>query len=464
MTASTPERRLAEFVAGVELGVLSDEQQDWLKVSLLDSFVAAIASARSPIAATVHQRLARWQGAPEASTWLADLRLPAPSAALNNATLLHARDLDAVHDDAIVHPFTASLPAAFAVVEERGGTGAELLTAVLAGAEVHVRLGLASTVYKGLILTAVLGTFSAGAAAARGLGLGVDATHHSLGLCYSQAAGNRQAFVESVDATKFQPGFSARNGVTAASFAADGLTGPQEFLIGQCGYFEVYFEGDTPDLDALTRDLGSRFALWQVSRKPYPTCRGAHAPVDALLELSRTHGFGADDVTEVVVRVPDTSLMRLIGRPWSNERASAVDAQYSIPYSIASALASGGFTVRDLDDDVIASPRIADLSRLVTVEATIATASSKALTPVEVTVVLRDGARVSAHREHSLGHPALPIGPAAVVEKLHANVAAVSGDDVQAARLVDAVMTLDSHGDLDELGRLLRSVAQIAHP
>jgi 2-methylcitrate dehydratase PrpD len=77
-------------------------------------------------------------------------------------------DFDDTHDFAVLHSGVSVIPSALALAEKEGASGKDLLTAVIAGYDVHSRLGFAAKVAPGISgwhYTSVFGVF--GAAAAR---------------------------------------------------------------------------------------------------------------------------------------------------------------------------------------------------------------------------------------------------------------------------------------------------------
>src|SRR5262245_9012872 len=72
-------------------------------------------------------------------------RVHAPAAALVNGALAHAFEMDNLTWPSTgVHPGATLLASSLAVAQERGMGGRELLTAVVAGAEVMIRIGRAT--------------------------------------------------------------------------------------------------------------------------------------------------------------------------------------------------------------------------------------------------------------------------------------------------------------------------------
>ena len=82
----------------------------------------------------------------------------ARNAALINGTAGHAIELDDAHDESLSHPGCVVIPAALAVAEAEGATGAELLAAVVAGYEAQGRIGAALS---GLLIKQGISPYSA---------------------------------------------------------------------------------------------------------------------------------------------------------------------------------------------------------------------------------------------------------------------------------------------------------------
>ena len=72
-------------------------------------------------------------------------RLALRDAVLMNGILIHGLDFDDTHLESIIHPTATSLPVALSLGEALGTSGADLLTAFLAGVETSIRTGGAVT-------------------------------------------------------------------------------------------------------------------------------------------------------------------------------------------------------------------------------------------------------------------------------------------------------------------------------
>jgi 2-methylcitrate dehydratase PrpD len=242
-----------------------------------------------------------------------------------------------------------------------------VLAAIVAGYEVTCRLALAlpagAHYQRGFHPTATCGTFGAAAAAARVFRLDAGGVADAFGIALSQAAGSLQFLANGAWTKRFQVGWAAASGVVAATLAREGYRGAAESLEGQHGFLTTY--APEPDPARALLDLGTSFELMATAVKPYPSCRYGHAGIDAALALRAEHGWRPDEIKRVILGLPEAGML-LIGS--QSERKfnprNVVDAQFSGPFVIAAALATGAMhwdTYRKLDDPEVCSllPRIA---------------------------------------------------------------------------------------------------------
>src|SRR5207248_10422225 len=113
------------------------------------------------------------------------------------------------------------------------------------------------------------GVFGATIAAARLLKLDRDTTVSALGLAGAQASGLMEMYGPSMQ-KRFNPGPSARNGVTAAVMAQLGFTGAATIFDGERSFCRAF--SDHFDVGELTKDLGKDFPVF-MEFKPYSCAR-----------------------------------------------------------------------------------------------------------------------------------------------------------------------------------------------
>jgi 2-methylcitrate dehydratase PrpD len=339
-----PARALAEHVCGVSFAMLPETTRIATRHDILDTFGCLLGGSGAPGIAELDRVLGKWGGADESQVMLWRRRLPAPQAALMNASMAHALDFDDTLDHGgSIHPGASVLGASLAVSDMLGGvSGQSLMLAVALGLDISCRVALASTLDRGWHRTAAMGVFGAAAAAGKLLGLTVEQMVHAFGIAFSQAAGNRQCIVDGALTKRLQAGQAASSGVLAATLAREGFTGANNIFLGRFGFFELY-QPNGYDAASLTDGLGACFAGEQLSFKPYPCGRPQHAILDAAI-AARTQ-LDLTDPTSIAgigVSVDAATLAdQFNGAAHKRRPTQIVEAQFALPFLIAAALTHG---------------------------------------------------------------------------------------------------------------------------
>lgn len=224
-------------------------------------------------------------------------------AAMIHAAASHYVEQDDVHNGSVFHPATVIFPPALALAQQLGKSGRDLLTAVVAGYEVGIRVGefLGRSHYRIFHTTGTAGAL--GAAAASGVLLGLDAEQmlHAFGSAGTQAAGLWEFLRDAADSKQLHTARAACNGLTAAALAAEGFTGARHILEGPQG-MAAGMSSDA-DPEKLVDRLGSRWALAETSFKYHASCRHTHPAADALLQAMQANGLRYEDIAAVTARV-----------------------------------------------------------------------------------------------------------------------------------------------------------------
>jgi 2-methylcitrate dehydratase PrpD len=378
---------------------------------------------------------------------------PAGAAFLNGA-LAHSLDFDDTHAAASLHPGAPVIPAALAAGEMAGASGADVLAAIIAGYEITCRVALALPAgdhyNRGFHPTATCGAFGAAGAAARVFGLDAAQIAGAMGTVLSQAAGSLQFLANGAWTKRFQVGWSAMNGLAAATLVREGFHGASEALEGRHGFMHAYAPNPTPA--RAVQQLGTVFELMQTAVKPYPSCRYGHAGVDAALSLRAEHGLRAEEIETITLGLPKAGML-LIGEPAAKKAdpRNVVDGQFSGPFVVASALATGAMgwdSYQHLQDDTVRAlmskttcvmdPEIeaefpANMSGKVTIQARGQVFAKKVVVPK--------------------GEPSNFLTEAELRAKFAGLTDAVLGVE-RSARLADAVLGIDTTADIASLMRL----------
>ena len=352
---------LSEFTAGLTLGRLPAEVAErarFLVLDLIGNIVRARAEAESTNSLLAGVR-ALGLGGGNAGVFGDAARYAPAGAALLNGALGHSLDFDDTHAAGCLHPGVTAIAAALAAGEMAGAAGADVLAGIVAGYEVSCRLALALPAgehyARGFHPSATCGAFGATAAAARAFRLPAETVESAFGIALSQTAGSLEFLVNGAWTKRFQVGWSAMNGLAAACFAREGFKGAAEAFEGPHGFLRAYAPSPAPA--RATERLGEVYELMATAVKPYPSCRFGHAGIDAALALRAEHGLRPEEIEAVTLGLSKAG-MRLIGEPAEKKAdpRNVVDGQFSGPFVIAVALATGGMgwdSYRLLEDPTV---------------------------------------------------------------------------------------------------------------
>ena len=345
--------RLVTYISETDYNSLPKEVIGETKKFILDTIGVGLAGAREPGCKEVVDLVKKWSPNNTGSTiiYYRDKVSP-PEAAFANSVVMHALDFDDTLDSSAIHAHVSSIPAALAIAENKGKvSGKEFITAVILGVDITCRIASAILTPLSWIRTATCGSFGAAAAAAKILNGGEKEIVHTFGIVYSQTAGNAQCLIDGGLVKRMQPGFSARSAVLSAALASQGVTGATNVFMGEYGFFKLYERGKVKE-EKVVENLGDHFGVMDLSIKPYPCCRMTHASIDAALELYNAQHIDLEDIAEIVVYV-SKMVSDMVGGPFTIRSNPQVDAQFSIPYTVAVALKKGKVFLSDFTSDTI---------------------------------------------------------------------------------------------------------------
>lgn len=269
-------------------------------------------------------------------------------------------EMDDVDKQALLHPGPAIMAATLALAIDKSACGDEILDAVVRGYEATIRLGRAvgRNHYALWHNTGTCSAIGASAACASLLRLDTAATAHALALAVSQAAGLWQTRHEPASMGKqLHCSVAARAGLDAARLAAAGFKGPLSILEGPQGFFAAMCPGANP---AAIMTEAAVWCIHDVSFKPWPACRHAHAAIDAALALRETPHLlenGGDIIVETYRDALD-----FCDKP---DPETVIEAKFSLQHSVAAALLRGGPALEDFSLTAIADDKIVALRRRV---------------------------------------------------------------------------------------------------
>jgi 2-methylcitrate dehydratase PrpD len=456
---ATISARLADYAAGLRYEDLPTDVRELAHLVLLDTLGCALAGSTTDEVIKIRQAMtAANAGAGDTILWGTSEKLPLPFAVLVNGAAVHAREMDDFGGCA--HSGSVVIPAALGTAAREGACGRELLTAIVVGYDIAKRVmdgggGYLAFKEVGWHSTSTCGGFGAAVAAGRLLGLDAKRLQWAIGYAGSNAGGTWAFIPEGAMSKRVHPGFASQTGVISAYLAASDVTAPESIFEAEWGgYYPTYVPGKaTPE--RATEDLGTDFRIRQVGCKPYAACRGIHSSIDAVLAMRNTHHVKPSDVVKVIVRGSRTHVKQL----GKQAVQTALDAQMSLPYSIAVALETGGAMLDQYSAEALGRSSVLTLAQRVTVvhEPSVPDGAEP-----YVDIELKNGERLSERVMVARGDHANPLSEAEIVSKFRVT-AGQAFDAAHVARIEKAVREIaksDNVRTLDELMRPTLAKAQ----
>ncbi len=426
--------------------IVRPEAVDFAVSMVLDTLTVAIAGSRleADVVRAVGTTMTRLSGEGPAAAFPIGRRLSPAAAAAVNACAVHSIDFDDSYMAGGVkaHFSSSIIPAAMAVAEDVGATGAQFLDAVVRGFEVAARLGhaLSPTVVDRWHPTGVIGVVGCAAAAAALLGLTGVAAETAIGLGADHASGTRFCLA-SGDATKsLHAAFAAHDGIVSALMALDGVNGPSGFFEGNKGFCETYL-GSVPAL-TFPPDPQGRALIELNCTKFFPVMHALHAAAEVAVAIAaRRPVAAAEEISEIIVTQSTTHAT--FGAYFDPRTALA--ARLSLPYTVAAVLLDGKCTIDQFTNDRVLDDTFRALMNRVRIEAS---------EDIEREYGSRVASKVSVRYSNGTvdeGFAADPLGfperPASTTQRID-----------KAQQLLGRSMTA---AEADELIALIRSVAKM---
>ena len=360
-------RQLAEAVFGIEFDSLGEPELDAVRRLLLDHLGVTAAGSTTDSAAVFRRTMGRLAHDGSASLAVIGTGVSAAAipAAMANAVAGHSIEYDDVHNASSSHPGVVVYPAAMAATALAGGDERNFVRAVVIGYEVMCRAGRAadpaSHYARHFHPTGTIGALGAAAAAAAAAGLDADGLTSAVGIAATMASGSMEFLSDGAWTKRLHPALAARNGVEAALLAADGYVGTEDGICGERAFLASHSEAPVPE--RLLQGWGDwPLEVVSTSIKRHTCCRYKQGAIDALLAIRSAAGVTADDVESVVIGLPSVAV-DIVAEPAASKRrpGSVVDAQFSLPFGVATAMLWGRAGLAEYDESRLGDPAAAAL-------------------------------------------------------------------------------------------------------
>jgi len=349
--AATLAGRLAEYGTSLSFEKLTASAIHETKRRVIDSFATAVGAMPSEAYAIARKCAGRVSGNPSASLFGGGSSSPEWATFVNGLLIRYLDFNDTYLSKEPAHP-SDNLAAVFAAGEAMGRVGKDLIAAAVLAYEIQCRFCDAASLRKHGVDHVTYGAISSCAAAAKLMGLDVEKTIHAIGIagvCNTALRQTRSGELSYWKGCAFAN--AARNGVFAATLAAEGMTGPAPIFEGDLGFFKLVareafepapFGGESGNADG--------FMIDKTYIKFWPAEYHSQSAIDAALQLRTKLNGDVNRVAAIDIYTFEASY-NIIGKykeAWAPRTRETAD--HSLPYCTAAALYDGDVYLETFDE------------------------------------------------------------------------------------------------------------------
>jgi 2-methylcitrate dehydratase len=411
--------RLAEYAAGLTYEKLAAEAIHEAKRRFIDSFATAVGAMPSDAYAIARRCAQRVSGNPAASLLGGGESSPEWATFVNGLLIRYLDFNDTYLSKEPAHP-SDNLAPVLAVGEAVQAKGTDLITAAVLAYEIQCRFCDAASLRAHGVDHVTYGAISSATAAAKLLNLDPQRITHAIGIagvCNVALRQTRSGELSMWKGCAFAN--AARNGVFAATLAADGMTGPAPIFEGDLGFFKlVSREAFIPAPFGAEPGNQDGFMINKTYIKFWPAEYHSQSAIDAAIQLHRDLGGDVSQVAAIDIHTFEASY-NIIGKyaeAWAPRTRETAD--HSLPYCTAAALMDGDVTLATFDEERFTNPKLVEFTSKVKVHLDDAlTARYPRGIPNRITLTLTDGRTLTREVEFPRGHAGNPMTDAEVETK-----------------------------------------------
>jgi 2-methylcitrate dehydratase PrpD len=387
-------------------------------------------------------------------------KVPAPAAALYNAGTAQIIEWD---DWVLIsHVGACVVPTAFATGEAFAASGRELIASVVIGNEVAGRTSRA--IQRGAYLGNGIPNHQIEAPLVAGRLMKLNEKELARAISHSAYMAMENCFLGwTSDSKTLVNGLPAMWGIVSAALAQEGLIGNLDMVEHPAGFLATVSE--QVDHGELVKGLGTDWHTLTLNTKRYPSCAYNLAAIESAISLNQRIGTsGMRNVQRIVIHCPGVTIY-VSGRNHGFEpnifehiredKLSHMGLCFDAGYGVASSLVDGELTYRQFLKERIFDPEIRRLHAAVEYR-TDAEMQSRYYSDYQygsrVELHMTDGRIEVEERKQLLGARDRTFDHA---EKFLEGAEGVLSPS-QASEAVDAIRSLHSIGNINEVGALLR--------
>ena len=361
---ATRSRAIADYAAGALAREYPPAVMKAAISALVDYIGVAVGAVDEAPVRPVREVAQEWNAHGKSRIFMGPTTTPG-LAALVNGTMAHAMDYDDAHQMGAGHISCPCWSAAIAVANQLGSSEQETLAAFITGFEVMARLGGGSVTgvgrnlhRRGLHPTSVMGRIGAAVVASVLMRLDERQIEYALGVAATPAGGLVGSF--GTHSKPFHGGKAAMDGILAAQLASRGFESATHLLELEKGLLDVIIQDRRVDVPPL--DFDARWEILRNGFKPYASCRGTHASIQAARKLAPR--LTGKNVARVHAKVHPNAM---VAAGKLNPR-TPLECKFSVPFCIALGLRGYRVVATDFTPAVFADKTVTELMPRIEIE------------------------------------------------------------------------------------------------
>ncbi len=397
-------KTIIDFIHQLNYDELPDAVVEQGKICLLDLLGVAVAGHATRLSKILGDFVdSQYPG--DVPMLFSPQRASACGAALFGGMLIDSID---AHDGQVLtkgHVGVAILPGLLAAAEAHELDGKEFLTALVVGYEIATRAGIAlHATASDYHTSGAWNSIGVAAVTARIKGLSPEQTWEALGT--AEFYGPRSQMMRCIDhptMIKDGSGWGALAGISSALLAQAGFTGAPAITLSD------------PAVQDIWSNLGQRWYILEQYFKAYPVCRWAQPAVEAVRQLRTQPEFDTSQISEVHIYSFHEATRLHTLQPDTTEQA-----QYSLPFSVASALMENVITaqaVAENEEGLFNPARLALSAKIVTHEVDRYNEVFPAERWAHARIVMNDGRELVSEPAVARGNPENPLSRDELIDK-----------------------------------------------
>lgn len=431
-------QKLSQFIAQTSFEDLPPEVVKEAKRRMADVIGIGLSGAKTEVGRQITSFVEKSELSGDyCSIWGQEGKSGIWGASLINATKVFHMEMDDVHRTSHTHPGVSTIPAVLAAAEKIGASGRDILTAIVVGYDIGIRIGnvVSPSIYvdKAFMAPGTLSAFSAASALANLYGCDEGKALQIIGnTSFLTPVAIFESYTQGTSIKETIMGWGSLVGAVASELTDYHFYGAGTALEGEFGFAEV--AADTYNLERGIEGLGQVYEIMNTGIKPYACCRQHHAAIDCALALREEPGFDVSAIDRIVDRT-----FMVASRGKEKRPTTIGGAKYSAPFIIAVALLEGQVWRDQFSMEKIQDPSIQELASRVEV------VFDKELDllyddkwPSIVEIYRKDGSKVEHRKDIPKGEPEFPVS-----------------DDELFSKFLDLALDTVSRSDAEEIWDLL---------